>query len=217
MPDTILKDQYASLAQVFQFGIWDAKFKLYFEELPTIVTKDTIGHSWIVGSSTNGLVGTNTGTQDGQQQVVGGAGRTQTAVRVLNAGNKFREHFRVTTFRDDGAPNTAYWDTTYYRLRMSSSTDHSRPYNTIATFSSIFLNSETISRATIFARETKFGNDEIHYFLSADGGGTYQEFNLNTEGTFNVTGTDLRLKVIFIGNGANETYLTDLRVEYVVV
>jgi len=58
-----------------------------------IGTKDFIGHSWIVGSSTNGIVGTNTDTADGQQQVVGGAGRVVTHLFITNGNNTYRKRF----------------------------------------------------------------------------------------------------------------------------
>ena len=58
------------------------------------------GNAWIVGSSTNGIVGTNTGTEGGGQQVVGGSGRVTTVVRVVSANNKFHEFFTTTQLID---------------------------------------------------------------------------------------------------------------------
>lgn len=71
-------------------------------EKTTKVSQETIGHSWIVGSSTNGIVGANTNTQDGEQQVVGGAGRTATLLEVQNPNDRFIETFRFDTFIDTG-------------------------------------------------------------------------------------------------------------------
>src|SRR3990167_8453574 len=92
------------------------------EDNSAIVSTSTLGHSWIVGSTTNGIVGTNTATEDGQQQVVGSAGRVTTIQRIVNTNNTFREHFRDTTFQT--YPLTANWDTTNFRLSMHTSNNH---------------------------------------------------------------------------------------------
>jgi len=85
-----------------------------FSENVNVVTKKgrtrirslSLGHSWIVGSSTNGIVGTNLGTQDGLQQVVGSAGRIETILRVLNYTDKFIERFNFDTYVDDTSTGT---------------------------------------------------------------------------------------------------------------
>lgn len=192
----------------------DYKETVGIEETPFVLKTETLGHAWIVGTSTNAIVGVNTGTEDGQQQVVGGAGRVETIIRVVNNNNVFKEHFRDTDFQDTSQPNTADWDTTNFRLAMSSSSDKSTAYNTIATFKSMFLNLITITKATINATETKYGSDLIKYFLSADGGQNWQEFTIGIESTFSFPGQDLRMKVLFFGNGANETYIEDPQVAY---
>jgi hypothetical protein len=194
--------------------------EILLEENSTIVTRDTIGNSWIVGSSTNGLVGTNTGTQGGGQQVVGSSGRVQTIQRVLNPNNTFREHFRDTTFQDTNEPNTAFWDTTNFRLAMTSSSDKTQAYNTIATSGIVFDDLARIVSATINATETKFGNDVIKYFLSNDDGVNWEEVTLSVPITFRIRGATaikLKFKVIFIGNGANATYIEDVIISYSVV
>lgn len=72
----------------------------------------TIGNSWIVGSSTNGLVGTNTATQGGGQQVVGSDGRGAFIISsISNYLDVFRERFNFTTYIDTGN-TTATVDTT---------------------------------------------------------------------------------------------------------
>lgn len=192
---------------------------IYEEENSTIGKTSTLGNAWIVGTSTNGIVGVNTGTQGGGQQVVGGDGRVSTIIRVVNPNNTFREHYRDTTFKDTtaGVPNTAVWDTTNFRLAMHSSSDHNRPYSTIATFKSIFLNSQTIISATVNATETRYQSKEkIGYLLSADGGSNWQDATPNVELFFTTTGTELKLKIIFIGQGGASTYIEDLQVSYVV-
>ena len=88
------------------------------EDNVVVLTKKSLGNSWIVGSHRNGIVGTNTNTINGLQQVVGESGRTEVLHRVVNTNGIFREHFRDTYFKD--APNTtANWNTTLHRLSMS--------------------------------------------------------------------------------------------------
>jgi len=76
---------------------------LKVEEGPSKFTDTTEGHGWIVGSSTNGIVGTNTGTYDSSQQVVGGAGRVTTTLKVYNSNNRFIERFNFDTFINTGS------------------------------------------------------------------------------------------------------------------
>ena len=191
---------------------------LKLREVASIISTQTIGNSWIVGSSTNALVGTNTGTQGGGQQVVGSDGRGNSIItNVVSPNNVFRERFKLTQFKDTDEPNTADWDTTNFRLAMNTSSDQSRVYNTVANFKSIFLNSQTIIRATVNSTETRYtAGDLIKYWLSADGGTNWQEFTKGVEGTFTTQGTDLRLRVIFLGQGGAETYIEDVQVSYIV-
>jgi len=184
-------------------------------EKSTLIYEETIGHSWIVGSATNSIVGTWTGTQDGEQLVVGGAGRVLTLSKITNPNNVFRETFKATTFKDSNLPNTASWDTTNYKLAMHSSGNHSTAYNTIANFGSIFLNSQTVYSVRITATETRYSpSDLIKYFVSADGGNNWQEITINVSTSLTITGNDLRLRVVFFGQGAKDTYIEDLNVEY---
>ena len=187
--------------------------KVLIEENSTRLFTNTIGHSFIFSHSVNGKFGTANGV-DGQQIVFGEAGRSgETIIRVVNPNNNFREHFRDTTFKH--TDTTADWNTTLFRLAMTTKTSKSKAYNTIAQSLSIFLDDKTISKAVFNANENKYGNDIIKYFLSADGGSNWEEVTLGTEHTFTNIGIDLRFRVIFIGNGANETYLEDIRISYV--
>lgn len=187
--------------------------KMLIEENATTIKTNTIGHSFIAGHSVNGVSGVANAV-DGHQIVAGEAHRTLTTVRVINPNNNHREHFRDTTFRD--SPTTADWNTTLFRLAMTTATSHATVYNTVATSSSIFLNNETLIQVVFNATETKFGNDTIRYFLSSDGGSNWEEITLGVLHTFTIQGTDLRYKVVFAGNGANETYIEDIVISYTV-
>jgi len=80
---------------------------IFMEQGPTQEKQQTEGHSFILGSSTNGILGTNTGTEDGQQQTLGDTTVT-TVVRVLNVGNKYVERFSFDNFKDTSI-TTATW------------------------------------------------------------------------------------------------------------
>lgn len=190
--------------------------KILFEENSTVFRRDTFGNSWIVGSSTNGLVGTNTGTQGGGQQVVGSSARVVTKLAVVNPNNTYREHFRDTNFKDTGAKNTADWNTTLFRIAMSTSSNHATVYNTIAHSHSIALNDGTITSVKLTAIERRWNPlDVIKYFLTADGGSTWEEVTNGTSYSFIHTGVDLKFRIIFLGNGAKDTYIEELKITYV--
>jgi hypothetical protein len=190
------------------------KETIYIEENATKITTQTLGHSMVLGHSVNGKLGVVNLGVDGQQVVLGEANQVTTLVAVTSPNNTFREHFRDTTFQDGSAPNTANWDTTLFRLAMHTSGNHATIYNTIATSAEIALNDGTIVQATLTSTETKFGNDTIRYFLSADGGSNWEEVTAGTLHTFTNQGTDLRCRILMLGSGGKDTYITFLRVEY---
>ena len=178
------------------------------------INKKSLGNSWIVGSATNGLVGTNTATEGGGQQVVGASGRVDVLQRVVNPNKIYREHLRDTFYRDDSAGNTADWDTTNFRIAMSDSSNHATVYNTIATSGSVAYADGTITKATFSVDETKWNpNDQIILRACADGS-SWEDVTNGTEHSFEVTGTDGRWMIIFIGNGGNLTWVEEPRISY---
>jgi len=187
---------------------------VFLEENTTRIQGETLGHSFVLGSTGNGKLGTNIDTQDGQQQVLGSAGRVAGVIRVVNPNNTFREHFRDATFHDTNEPATAYWDTTNFKLAMTDSDDQKRAYNTIATSTAIFVNNKVVTRATFNADETKYENDIIKYYLSADNGVNWEEVTLGVEHTFTNNGTTLKFRVVFIGNGSSSTWIENIRINY---
>ncbi len=84
-------------------------------ERTTQLTDTNIGHSFILGSSTNGILGTNTGTQDGEQQVLGRAGDTGTIFNVSNPNNLFQE-FLDFILLVDARQTSATIDTTNQKI-----------------------------------------------------------------------------------------------------
>lgn len=176
------------------------------EENTTVVERETYGNSFILGSSNNGVLGTN---------ILGSSNRVRSILKVVNVNNVFREHFKDTSFQDGTAVNTADWDTTKGRLAMSSSNNHMTVYNTTSHSGSIVLNDSTITNVKINSDETKYGSDTIQYFISADGGVNWKEVtNLNTTTPVHTPGVDLKYKIIFVGNGGSDTYIENLNINY---
>ena len=130
---------------------------LYVEEGPTQVNSSSIGNSWIAGSSTNGIVGVNTGTQGGGQQVVGGSGRIARPKRVTNNNNKHIERYFQTNF-DESNITTADWDGDGELDFTSGEVAQSTP---------VYYDSGIASSATVTVEGTGTGNLSLE--LSTDG------------------------------------------------
>lgn len=157
------------------------------EESPIVVQTNTLGHSWIVGSPTNGKVGTNTATVDGQQQVVGSAGRVVTTKSVTNFNKTFVEPFKLSTFKD--ASTTATWDTTNHQLNFSS--------GSAVVSNAIALNDGTIVEGTIAVSGTAVSN--LTLYLSTTGTASMQAFSNGVSAVFVTSGTALYWKATSAG------------------
>ncbi|KKL96577.1 hypothetical protein LCGC14_1843060, partial [marine sediment metagenome] len=115
-----------------------------------------------------------------------------------------------------GSPTTADWDTTNRRLAMSSSSNQMKSYNTVASslaYSLISVGRRSFQTITLTADETKFGTDQITYQLSTNNS-TWQTATLGTAVTLNSIDNILYWRVVFVGNGANETYIKNLQMAY---
>lgn len=169
--------------------------KVLLEEQGSNTSKDSIGHSWIVGSSTNGLVGTNTGTFDGSQQVVGGAGRVITYHKVTNINNTFRTRFDTSDFKNSGS-TTATW---------SGNGVVSFTTSQVATSSTCF-NCGTVKTATIYVDDPT----NLAFEMTANGGTNWESVTHNELHTFTNTGSDLRFRLTASGTAS----ISFLRITY---
>lgn len=166
-------------------------------------TSTTIGHSWIVGSSTNGIVGTNTNTQDGLQQVVGGAGKLTSISKVLNENNDFNEFFNYTSFKDT-VNSTGGWDSTgvgtaniYPGEILQSLTVYQDTSNVISAKMNVDFN---IGSAGLITAQ----------MVAAGTAQPFETVTLNENYTFATAGNDLRWKITAIGTAE----ITKVRIEY---
>ena len=117
--------------------------------------------------------------------------------------------FFSTTLKDSST--TADWNTTLKRLAMTSDTSKSKVYNTMALTKRLTEHGKSISSITITADETIWGNDLIKYFISSDDGTNWEEVTVDVAYTPQFLGNQLKIRVVFIGNGANETWLDNLQ------
>ncbi len=109
-----------------------------------------------------------------------------------------------------GTPTTADWDTTNSRLAMHSSTNQLQAYNTVATSLPYFSSGNNFQTVLVTAEETIFGSDQIVYQISTDGE-TWQTATLGSALTLDTPDNKFYWRVAFVGNGANATYIENLR------
>ena len=151
---------------------------------------DTIGNSWIVGSPTNGIVGTNTSTQGGGQQVVGESSRTETILSVKNPNDTMYERFNFTNYIDTGN-TTATIDTTDEQAEFTDAE---------------ILQSLAIAKGATYttATLTSDATAGFTFQMSPNGGSDWEACTSATLHTFTASGgTDLRYKATYSGSGAN--------------
>jgi len=166
--------------------------KVHLEEQATVVSTNTYGDSFILGSASNGVLGTDE---------LGSTNRVLTIVSIVNPNNIFRERFRDSTFEDSGN-TTGDWSDTVGTLDLTNTE--------VAQSSSVALNNGTITHATLLAEASSGDLDDITYYLSADGGSNFEEVTRGTEHAFTNTGTDLRFKLVAAGS----VTVTFIRIEY---
>ena len=143
---------------------------IVLEEGPTIVKTQDIGNSFIIGHSTNGVLGDTTGG-GGEQIILGDDSGVEVFKSVSSPNNTFREHFRFTDFEDSSG--TATWDTTTnFRINFTS--------GQVGLFKSVYLDSNdnpnNITSFTLSWNDTGTITGEV----SLDGGG---EWHTVTNGT----------------------------------
>lgn len=120
--DNLIKDVQDTKDQLGPSDTESFVFKLFNENSaidPTNVTveiiKQNIGHAFVVGHATNGIIGTANGV-DGSQITIGSGGLGSSSVeRVVNTGDEFVEQFSDSSYID-ASRTTASVDTTNKKL-----------------------------------------------------------------------------------------------------
>lgn len=172
------------------------------EEGPSRLITSTLGESWIVGSSTNGIFGANTSTVSGSQQVVGSSGRVDTLRSVVNPFNRFTEHFRDEEYVDSGNTTASVDTSTNYRVDFTS--------GEVFTSSTIFKDSQDVTSVTAFWTQT----GSVDFEISADGGSSWTTVSNGEETVLDSAkiGQDLRYRVT--ETGASTATISEIKIIY---
>lgn len=160
-------------------------------------TSKTLGNAWIVGSSTNGIVGTNVGTQGGGQQVVGGtSSRTSRVERVVNNNNNHIERFNFDNHEGSSTTATGWGGGT-----VSFTTGQ------VAESSAIYIDHGVCSSAVIVSVEGDV--TDLTYKLGTNG----VDFTTAVVGTrLSFTGTESAL--YWQATASDTATLTAIRISY---
>jgi len=116
-----------------------------------------------------------------------------------------------STNDNKGTPVTADWNNSLSRLAMNTETSKAMFYSTTAKSTSYINTQDNILRITLTADETKFGNDVVKYFVNVDNDDSHFEEVFNgVQKTLSFTGKTLRWQIVFVGNGAKDTFIENL-------
>ena len=105
---------------------------------------------------------------------------------------------------EDGS-STVYLDSG--KIIMTSETNKLRAYNAMFLSNTYTIGGDEIISLKIEGTETKWGNDVIKYFFND--GGSWQETELGNDFASKVTGTNIKIRIIFGGSGGDKTFITD--------
>jgi len=186
--DTVrIKDQLGRDPETFPLLNANYSEECLLEEGALIFDKTGTGvdeaNSWVVGSSTNGVVGTNTGTDNGLQQVVGRGSKSY--FKVVNPNNVFTEKFEFEDFENVDVTTATGWGTASLSFTNGQ----------VAQSLSVYKDTTNISRATINVDDST----NLTVELSADGGTTWDSVTFGTENIFSVVGSELLFKLTASG------------------
>jgi hypothetical protein len=171
------------------------------EEGATTINRETIGNSFILGHSTNGVLGIADAVND-EQIVLGEDNRVTTLLSVTNPNNVFKERFDFSTFDDTGS-TTADWN-------VGDSGILEMTNGEIAQSLTIAKTGTTWTRATMSCTFNTGDSSDGTFQLSADGGINWETVTLGTEHTFTNTGTDLRFKI----TASDTVDISEVRISY---
>lgn len=187
-----------SIAEVYKVKTDNVKLV----ESPIQISKTPEGHGWIVGSSTNAIVGTWTGTQDGSQLVVGSgtsAGQIAVVDKVLAPNNTAIELFNYATF-NDVSTTTSTW--------ASGSADFGAA--SIAQSLSVYTDVTSVANATMTVTASP-STSTLSLAMSATSPASFESVTDSTKHTFASSGNDLRWKIT---NNSGAVSVTRVQVSF---
>jgi hypothetical protein len=168
---------------------------------PLTIEDETFGHSFVLGSTTNGVLGVANG-EDGEQIVLGKAGTVLTTRQIINEGKVFTERFETSLFEDTGV-TTADWGDTEGELVMTT--------GEIAQSESVAYKDGDISKATITLTLSSGSVSDVAIQLTADGGSNWENVSNATQHSFANVGEELKFKLTASGS----VTITKVRISYV--
>ena len=180
----------------------DLSYDIPIENRYSYIEKRSLigNNSFIIGSAVSGILGTNK---------LGWGGTAFSTIALVQGDQTYTEYFYDTIFKGTG---TANWDTTNKRLAMNALSTHFPAFTHHET-NYIALNNEDISTVKLIVDETKWNpNDQITYYITGDNGITWELMTKDIVTTLSTGFSDLRLKVVFFGNGNKDTYIENLQV-----
>lgn len=194
-----IRDQLGLDPDVVPFIVPDYDETIKITEGPIKAQKYSIGNSWIVGSSTNGKVGTNTSTANGLQQYVGAQGRTYTLQWIKNTNNIYKEPFLTTDYKDAvSSTGTARWGSGTARVLDTQVLQSKTIYRDVGTVTSATM-------TVIYEDNSIWGtlSGSATLAMSANGTATaFETVSNNTSYSFTNQGRDLRWKITGTGTAS---------------
>lgn len=180
------------------------KEELRIHEEPLVIYDRDIDNSWIVGSSTNGIVGTWTGTVGGGQLVVGDTTNTQALLRV-ESGDTYKNFLRNTpTNMDDTVVDYGLLNGTTTTGTLTTSSNRIDLDNTEVIEWRIKYNDGTVSKVTVVFDEDA-GRTNIDFStdvtieVTANGGSNWTTVTNKTQAEL-TPGTDVRMRITASAN-----------------
>lgn len=175
------------------------KEELRIHEEPLVIFDRDIDNSWIVGSSTNGIVGAWTGTVGGGQLVVGDTTNTQTLLRV-ETGDTYKNFLRDTpTNMDDTSVDYGLLNGTTTTATLTTSSNRIDLDNTEVIEWRLKYNDGTVSKVTVIF-DTDSGRTNIDFStdvtieVTANGGTNWTAVTNKTQAAL-TPGTDVRMRI----------------------
>lgn len=193
----------------------------YWSE-PTLIYNRDIDNSWTVGSSTNAIVGTWTGTAGGGQLVVGPTSNTQQALRVIPSKDSWVNFLRDTstnTVDTNGeglllASSTATINTTTHRIDLDTGdfVEWQVALNN-SNYSGVeVIFDESPQRTNIdfsagggdsFPMTFPFtlSGEQVDLKVSSDGGSTWEGVTNGVVHSFATAGSDIKVRLEAVADG----------------
>jgi len=161
-------------------------------DLPEIRETSTIGNAWIVGSSTNGIVGTNTGTQNGLQQIVGAGSRGAYVIQQI-VNHNFVWRTLLSSAED------AYWTDTGNTTATVDTSANTITFTAGQQWQSNKITTHTTNliKATLSFLTTA---TNLTCYLSADNGVNWETVTNGVQNIFVHAGTNIKIKIVASGS-----------------